>query len=174
MAAKLTAERRSAALSRVRELHAAGMGLNAIAREVGVGASTVSRLARELGLDFDRSATHRATVARQVDLAALRAELTSGFLQDAARLRSEMWAPATVFNFGGKDNTYEERVLNAPPFADKLKIMQAASTAVVSALKLEAVDNPQSKAAASLLTGLAEQLGVRDDPDADTEPAPAR
>lgn len=172
MAAPLDAATRTALRARVSDLHAQGLGRNAIARELGIGGGTVGRMAAALGLTFDRTATHRATVARQVDLAALRAELTEGLLRDAARLRAEMWAPAKVFNFGGKDNTYEERTVEQPPFADKLKIMQATGIAVTHALKLEAVDNPEGKAAASLLTSLAETQGIHDNPDA--QPAPAR
>lgn len=136
MAAKLSPAERSAAVSRVRELHAEGMGLNAIARELGLSASTVSQMAKQEGLSFDRAATRNAVEARKVDAAAMRAELQIGLLQDAKRLRSELWSPCTVFNFGGKDNTYEEREIDAPPFADKLKLVQAVGVAITHSLRI--------------------------------------
>ncbi|WP_221761289.1 helix-turn-helix domain-containing protein [Kibdelosporangium aridum] len=52
---------------RVRELHAEGKTRNDIARAIGRSPSTVTGIARKLGLTFDRSATAAATHARQID-----------------------------------------------------------------------------------------------------------
>lgn len=117
-------------------LHGEGLGRNEIARRVGCSLATVTKVCHAEGLTFDRSATKAAVEARKVDAAAMRAELQIGLLQDAKRLRLELWTPCTVFNFGGKDNTYEERELNAPPFADKLKLVQAVGVAITHSLRI--------------------------------------
>lgn len=58
----------------------AGKGRNQIARDNGVGAGTVSRIADELGLALDRSMTKEATQAALVDHAARRTALAEAQL----------------------------------------------------------------------------------------------
>jgi phosphoglycolate phosphatase-like HAD superfamily hydrolase len=48
----------------LRRLHAEGKGRNEIARQLGRSAGTVTNIASELGLSFDRSATKKASEAR--------------------------------------------------------------------------------------------------------------
>jgi hypothetical protein len=121
---------------RVRELHALGMGRNAIAREIGRAQRTVSVIAAELGLTFDTSMTEDATRARIAQLAALRADTALDLHLDALKLTQSMWEPATVFNFGGKDNTFAWREVDEPPAADKKALMSAAGIALEKSLKL--------------------------------------
>lgn len=110
-------------------LHAKGLGCKAIAREAGVSPSTVSKVCNEAGLTFDRTKTMVATKALVADAKHRRAELAEALLDDAMRLRAQLWEPAKAFNFGGKDNTYNEVQLDRPVFADQLKIIQAAEVA---------------------------------------------
>ncbi|WP_265582710.1 hypothetical protein [Streptomyces ferrugineus] len=42
-------------------------------------------------------------------MAALRADTAVDLHLDALKLTQRMWEPAVVFNFGGKENTYNER-----------------------------------------------------------------
>ncbi|MDT9688184.1 hypothetical protein Q5762_07410 [Streptomyces sp. P9(2023)] len=121
---------------RVRELHAQGLGRNEIARQIGRGQRTVSVIAARLNLSFDRTATEEATRARIADLAEKRTILADAFTDDALRLSAQVWEPATVFNFGGKDNTYEEREVPEPPAADKRALMAAATNAAAQSLRL--------------------------------------
>lgn len=87
----ITAEVRS----RIIDLALSGMARNAIAREVGVGAGTVSRVAKERGLSFDRATTTaKATAAKAADSATLRAELAADLLRDVADLRRRLRAKA--------------------------------------------------------------------------------
>jgi len=69
--------------SRVAELHAAGLGRNQIARELGVGGRIITELARELSLTFDRRRTRTATDAREADSRERRSKLAARIL-DAA------------------------------------------------------------------------------------------
>lgn len=121
---------------RVRELHALGMGRNAIAREIDRAQRTVSVIAAELGLTFDTAMTEDATRARVAQLAALRADTALDLHLDALKLTQSMWEPATVFNFGGKDNTFASRKVAEPPAADKKSLMTAAGIALEKSLKL--------------------------------------
>jgi ParB-like chromosome segregation protein Spo0J len=124
----------------VRRLHAEGLGRNDIARAIGRSPSTVSKIAAALGLTFDRTATAVATEARKADARAMRAEIAIGLLEDVVRLRAQLFKSCTVFNFGGKENTFEQALIDEPTFADKRNILTAIGTAVDRAMKLDAYD----------------------------------
>ncbi|VXB82423.1 helix-turn-helix domain-containing protein [Aeromicrobium sp. 9AM] len=151
------------------KLHGEGKSRNDIARETGRAAATVTKTVHAAGLTFDRSKTEAATAAKKADAAALRAQLELDYLEDAQRLRRQLWEPCIAFNFGGKDNTYNSTELDEPIFADKLKIMQASTSAANASLRIEAARNDGGTAAArSLITDLAAAFGFKPaDPDAD-------
>lgn len=133
----VTEEERAA----VRAYHAEGMTRNQIMRELGRSGRTVSRVAAELGLTFERAgSTATATAEKKANAAALRAQLALNLLQDAARLREQMWMPAKAFNFGGKENSYNDTWLDEPTFVDKRNIIQAAATAIQASLKIDEYD----------------------------------
>lgn len=118
-------------------LHAQGLSRNEIARRIRRSGRTVSRIAVELGLSFERSgATAAATEARKVDAAERRSRLQVDALAAAERLLGQMFSPARVYNFGGKDNTYEETTHDEPPFRDKQAIATAMQALAQTALKL--------------------------------------
>lgn len=125
---------------RILQLHAEGLGCKAIAREAGVSPSTVSKVCAENGLTFDRTKTMVATAAMVADAKHRRAELAEQLLDDALRLRAQLWQPARVINFGGKDNTLNETTLDEPLFVDKLKIVQAVDVAARRHEALVAMD----------------------------------
>lgn len=79
---------------RVAELHAAGKSRNEIARAIGRAQSTVTKIAAELGLTFDRSRTAEATRVKQVDAKARRATLATTALDDADEMRRRALAAA--------------------------------------------------------------------------------
>lgn len=123
-------------VAEIRRHHAAGLSLGATARAVGRPISTVRDAARREGLSWDRSRTAAAVKAHTVDMAARRTVLAANLLQDAERLREQMWQPAVVYAFGGKDNDYNEHPVAEPPAGDKRTLMQAASTALTAHLRL--------------------------------------
>ncbi|MFF5589719.1 helix-turn-helix domain-containing protein [Streptomyces hygroscopicus] len=120
----------------VRRLHAEGLSRNEIARRLQRSGRTISVIAADLGLSFDRAATEEATRARMADLAERRAILAEALQEDAERLTEQMWEPAKIYNFGGKDNTYEERDVPEPPADAKRLLMTAAGAAIDRSLKL--------------------------------------
>lgn len=126
-------------------LHGQGMSLHAIAKEMGRGKATISRKAAEQDppLTWDRAQVANATQAKVADAKARRAQLKADLLDDAARLRKQLWQQTTYVDHGGKDFDEVEWTLDEPIFADKLRIMQAVSTAVGSYDRLEKLDGDQ-------------------------------
>lgn len=150
-----TADQKTAALNMYRE-----QGPTAVQKNLGIPKATVTKWAKAGGIPTVHTArTREATEARSVDLKARRQELTSLLLEDAHKLRTQLWSPAKVINFGGKDNTLAETTLDEPLFVDKKNIMAAVGIAIDRVVKLEAVDSDNGTAGAkSMLERLAEQL----------------
>jgi hypothetical protein len=149
--------------ARLRELHAAGHTLHAAAAEMGRSKATMSRHAKLLGLGWDRAQTKDATSAKKADADARRAQLKLDLLDDAAKLREQLWKPTTVFSFGGKDNTFNSRELPQPPHVDQLKLVQATSAAINAYGRLEQLDTAaDTDDARSMLAQLGRALGIDD------------
>lgn len=150
-----------AELARIRELHADGATRNAIATDLGRSGSTISKACAKLGLSFDREKVAAATAAKVADAKALRAALALGLLNDAQRLRGQMFAKSKVYNIGGKDNVYTERQVDEPPFRDKRDIMHAVATAVTTSLRIDDHDTDGgAEGARSMIDALAAGLQV--------------
>lgn len=144
---------------RVRKLHAQGLSRNQIAKEIGRSWSSVTKLAKQLGLTFDRSKTHLAVVAHQIDAKAKRARLMQDLLDDAARLRAELWQPHEYIDHGGKDFVEARWTQPTPSSADKLKLMQAARQALDGSLRLDQHDGDgTAETVGSLLGSLLDDL----------------
>lgn len=130
--AKLTDAERA----RILDLHAQGLSRNAIARETGRGAATVSRTLAAAGRTMDRSSTKQATEARQIDLAASRVELAQKMMQRAHTILDGLDGPYTVYNFGGKDNTYNEHTFTTPPIEVQRNALTTAGIAFDKATRI--------------------------------------
>lgn len=123
---------------RLRDLHARGMSCNAIGREMGVNAGIISTRARALGLRFPQ--LKGMVEGRREQARFKRQQLREDLLEDAVRMREQMFSPTTVFNFGGRDNTFAQETLDQPPTADQLKVAQAIKTIVESIERLDKMD----------------------------------
>jgi hypothetical protein len=147
--------------ARAAELHAQGLSRNAIATDLGRSGRTISRICVEHDppLTFERTRTAAATAAKKADGAARRAQLQLEALDSAARLMGQMFSPTKVYNFGGKENDYNEREHPEPPFRDKRDIATAIQALANTALKLaeydKATGNDDEK---SMLGDLFDQL----------------
>lgn len=137
----------------VKALHAEGCNRNEIARRISRAQSTVSKIARELGLTFDRTRTAEATKAKVADAKARRAELAALLLEDAHRLRVQLWEPCTLVKIGGKDNVATEHPLVRPLFEDQLKIVQASSLAAERHARLVELDKDDGTSEVASLLG---------------------
>jgi len=152
-------------------LHTENLGVRAIADRMGFGRTTISKHAKRLGLTFDRTQTKAATAAIQADAKAKRAALELKLLEDAEKLRSQMWQPHTYIDHGGKDFIQVQWTQHEPTPADKLKLMQAASAALDRSIKIAQLDSDNGAAGAiSMLEGLAKQMGVQGPQDEETLP----
>lgn len=151
----------------LRDLAATGTSVRAMAAKIGCSKSVIDRRLKHLGITLDRSMTAAATEANALDAKARRARLQRDLLEDAEKLREQLWQPALVFNFGGKDNTYEQRELDKPTFTDQLKIVQAVGVAVDRSLKLDLHDSGAgAEKVVGLLQATAAALGLTDHTDA--------
>lgn len=135
-------------------------GPTAVQKKLGIPKSTVTKWAKANSVPtVHTSRTREATEARSVGLKARRQELTALLLEDAHKLRKQLWEPTVVFNFGGKDNDYNEHHVDEPSFADKRSILGSVGIAVDRVIKLEAVDQDGGQTTAvSMLDKLAKQL----------------
>jgi hypothetical protein len=146
----------------IRDLHAAGLGCAAIAREIGRDRSTISVHARAMGLTFDRAQTRAATQARVDDARDRRSKLALDLLADAERLRTQLWTPCIVHSFGGRNNSYNEHELPEPPFRDKRDIMNTAALALDKHMRLLDFDQRDgADEVASLLGTLFDNLRTK-------------
>lgn len=147
--------------AKVLDLHAKGLGRNEIAKLTGIGAASVTRIVQAEGGSFDRTKTEQAVKARQVDLAQLRGIVSEKLLTRANELLDEMDDSFLAFNFGGKDNTYEEHLLERAPVDARRTMIQAATTAVKTHTDLVKFDSDQGQARAeSLLDAIAAGIGA--------------
>ena len=126
---------------RIIELCGAGKSCNAIAEQVGVSSSTVSKVAREIGHRFAQVNASRAREAASAYGAERRARIAETFTLRAEELLAEMEGEYLVFNFGGRDNTYEEHTLARPPTEAKRQLIQAAREAMRTVLDIDRHDN---------------------------------
>lgn len=156
----------------IRRLHDAGKCRNEIAKLLGRSGSTISKAAAKMGLSFDREMVKAATAAKVADAKARRAELMHELLDDAERLRQQLFAPTTLHSFGGKDHTYNSKDVEQPTFQDQHKIMMAVSSAVTSSLRIDDHDTDTgADGAKSMLGALAAGLKVAYDQLPDEEQA---
>lgn len=148
MAGKISDEQRAEVL----RLHAEGLARNEIARQLNISAGSVTSICTAAGRSFDRSETKRATEARQVDLAAGRLRLAEKMLAASEAMLDKIDGPYEVYNFGGKDNTFESRVLDSAPVEVRRNVI---TTAAITFDKLTRIVEKSD-------TGLEQAVGVLD------------
>lgn len=128
---RLTSEERANIAARLLE----DPNVSKVAREFGRAKGTVSKIARDVAADVERSRTRRATEARASDNAERLEELKTKFLNEAEKALDELHAPSTLHNWhSGKHN---EHTLNEPTFKDKRDIMWRAGGAIRSYLEID-------------------------------------
>lgn len=148
------------------DIEAGEKGRNAIAREHGVSAQTVSNIADDAGMHgaFSRLQTENATRARQADLAARRASIAQMLLEDAERMRERAWAeyPVVVTSQQGA----EVVTLEQPPLRDAQAAYTSIAICLDKHLALVRHDGDAGgdlESAKSLLGDLGRALGIAAD-----------
>jgi hypothetical protein len=149
----------------VRQLHAEGLTRNKIAGRIGRSTWTVTKIARQLGLSFDRAndpGLVRAQQARVADARARRATLQLTALGNAQQLAEAMFSPVVAYNFGGKDNTFNSHEMDEPSHRDKRDLAVAIQALTNSAIRLAEHDSGADLGGVvSLLDQLGRSLAAR-------------
>ena len=143
----------------MRELRDEGLSLNEVARRLGYAASTVSKWAKIDGVLFDRAQTRRATAARQVDLAAIRAEVSQLAIETALAelkdIRGEYEHVAT------SPDGPVRMTLNKPLAADRRNLATSAAVLIDKHVQLARFDGDGSEGERSMLAELGRALGIQ-------------
>ncbi|GAA2457016.1 helix-turn-helix domain-containing protein [Streptomyces macrosporus] len=142
----------------VRKLHGQNLGRNEIARRMQRSPRTISVIAEELGLTFDRTMTAAATEARKIDAKARRAALIDRAYGRAERVFDRLEADQYKFT-STTVNGIETEVLDHVPAHEEKALAGAITQYLNQAAKLEALDSDDGVEAAKgmvgqLLTGL--------------------
>lgn len=147
----LDPDKRAAILQAIR----GGGTCRGIARKHAVDPSTVSKIAKDAGITdaFQRGQTKNATEAAIADNKARRAATSRRFLDECNAFLDDLHKPHVVFNFGGKDNSYNERTFDEPPTADKRNLIISAATAFDKHLVAERHDADTGAAGARSVLG---------------------
>lgn len=126
--------------TRVRKLAREGMSRNAIAREVGISSSSVTKicLTARPPISFDRAATKAATEARVADLKAERVKLAAKFTRRANEMLDLMDQPHTITSWHEGDMM--TGVIERPTSGDIKNYMTAAGIALDKTLVIERHD----------------------------------
>lgn len=147
----------------IAELHK-GDGVTKIARKHGISVSPVIRIRKEEGLQPLPSEAAKISAANARDAWLLearrrRAKLMVDLLGDAEKLRLQLWQPALMNGFGGKDYVYAEHVLTQPDAKNQQYIITAAAIAIDKSLALEKHDQEGAAAAKAAIIALVDSLG---------------
>lgn len=124
--------------------------LRAIARAFEVSPATVCGIAKKINAPetTERLHTKNATAAVVADNAARRAAIAKKLLDVAERAIEDMNAPAIIYNFGGKDNSYNERAVPRPPTGDQRNLATVAAIALDKHRMLDGYDSDKATASA--------------------------
>jgi hypothetical protein len=144
----------------VLDLYDKGLNRTQISRATGILETDLTDILREEGLVLDVTKVKARNKGRLEEAAEQRARIMRKMMNASESLLGQMDAPARVFNFGGRDNTFAEVELDAPPIADKLRLMQAAGIGVDKALALAAHDAGSARVSINLIMATAEKLGL--------------
>lgn len=167
--------------SRIVELiEAGGMGRNAIAREAGVSGGMVTKIARQIGHEFDWKDIEVMVEARKIQTAEIRSALAQAALLEAVQTLGDMRAPALRVDFSPatehRDAEYHEHVSDEPTFSDRRNL-----ATIFGILVSRAADLSRATAAAgddeviSYIDGLKDALNavearIQGSPDPTEEP----
>jgi len=146
-----------------RALFDQGLSCRQIAKQLDVGVATVARWAKAEGLAFDRAQTKAATEARQVDLAVARVRLAEKMLHRSEEMLDALDSPYLVYNFGGKDNTYEEHTLQRAPVEVRRNAVVTAGITFDKLTRIVEREAGGTESAVGLLDHVASALGAAAD-----------
>ncbi len=118
-----------------------GKSARDIAKQTGRSTSTISNIAKSIGHRFAQSNLARAHEARSAYSAERRAELAARATERAEQMLAKMEGEYLVFNFGGKDNDYNEHTLEQPPTEALRSMAQTFRDLMRTVLDIDRHDN---------------------------------
>ncbi len=149
MAKRLTEKEKD----RIIRLLQAGNGSNQIAKKVGRSQDTVSRVAKSIDHTFGKTNQINAREARKAYCAEARAEFAKELHEIAKKVAAEDFTGEhLVFNFGGKDNDYNEHILNNPTIDAKLAAAKTVNTLYRTIMDITRYDDPKPQEITGKLT----------------------
>ena len=123
---------------------AKGVSRNELVRRTGRANATLTRLAQANGWEYNRTrALSSALASRVMDFRTERQDLKEKLLNDARRLREQLWRPTELVMLNNRTGEFARTILTEPNFADKRNIMTAIGIAVDKVTDLERLDAPQ-------------------------------
>lgn len=141
------------------ELIQSGKPCREIAKQAGRSADTVSRIAQSIGWTFGHPNLARAREAQSAYSAERRALLAARATERAEEMLASMDGRYLVFNFGGKNNTYEEHELDEPPIEAKRAMAQTFRDLMRTVLDIDRHDNRAEEGLAAVDQWLRDMLG---------------
>lgn len=124
-----------------------------VAARHGVSVDSIRRVVREdapdvpgFGSEATRAIAKNGIAATELTAAQQRAEISAELLVEIRRAINDMRATRwRVFNFGGKDNTFEMRELDAVPVKDRQALATIAGILLDKHRMLDQLDSEQSR-----------------------------
>lgn len=152
-------------------LHAQDISRNDIARQTGYSTAWISNVVKEAGKSFTRSdRVKAATEARVVDNKARRAKLVGRMYDRAEFILDRLEKPTFSALVPIGPGQQSPRDLNFVPAGEERNLATSVAVYLDKAMLLEKVDAvPERSEAQSMLSRLAEQLGVTNAPSSEPE-----
>ena len=101
------------------------------ARRTGIERSNLSHMAKAAGVKSKVKDILKEThETNKVLFDERKSQLAQGLLDDAERLREQLFAPITVYKFGGNKNEFATAEVDEPSPSDKVKLMTSLAIAV--------------------------------------------
>lgn len=140
----------------------AGKSHAEIARAVSRSLGSVANVAKAAGHTGDQSAalrTRKAVEGRSAYCAERRAGLAARATERAEEMLEEMSGEYLAYNFGGKDNTYAEHELDAPPIEAKRAMAQTFRDLMRTVIEIDRHDNRADEGVAAVDQWLRAMIG---------------
>ncbi|MEN6426118.1 MAG: helix-turn-helix domain-containing protein [Phycisphaerales bacterium] len=126
---------------RIIDLLATGKSAYSIGKEVGHSQSTVCLIAKSIGHSFAKTNLAHAHEARAAYGAEWRADFASRLSAECDSFLESLHGEYLVYNFGGKENDYNEHTLDEPPTEAKERIVKSIRLAMQTVLDIARHDS---------------------------------
>ncbi len=156
MPPRISDDKRSAILADIRD---GKLGNREIARKHGVAPATITKIAKDEGVNdaFERTQSAKATRAVIEDNRSRRARISSELLDDVEQFRKRAWSPYTYYERGADGPELVQ--LELPPLKEAKEAYVAIGISLQRHAELEKLDADRGdEGARSMLGDLAEAL----------------